>query len=88
MVYVISGLLLENSKLLEEKRELEKLFARDKEALEGRVRDLETALEDHKEAHEKVLEEKKVRVVVFQLQFVFECHTNKRVLICSVKLSL
>ena len=54
------GLLHENSKLMEEKRELKKLYSKDKEALESKVRNLEMQLEELRETYEKELEEKKV----------------------------
>ena len=54
------GLLHENSKLMEEKRELKKLYSKDKESLESKVRNLEMQLEELRETYEKELEEKKV----------------------------
>ena len=54
------GLLHENSKLMEEKRELKKLYSKDKEVLENKVRNLEMQLEELRETYEKQLEEKKV----------------------------
>ena len=58
------GLLHENSKLMEEKRELKKLYFKDKEALESKVRNLEMQLEELRETYEKELEEKKVIEVI------------------------
>ena len=58
------GLLHENSKLIEEKRELKKLYSKDKEALESKVRNLEMQLEELRETYEKELEEKKVIEVI------------------------
>ena len=54
------GLLHENSKLMEEKRELKKLYSKDKEVLENKVRNLEMQLEELRETYEKQLEGKKV----------------------------
>ena len=54
------GLFHENSKLMEEKRELKKLYSKDKEVLESKVRNLEMQLEELRETYEKQLEEKKV----------------------------
>ena len=55
-----AGLLQENSKLMEEKRELEKLYSKDKEAFERNIRDLELHLEEQRESYEKQIEDKKV----------------------------
>ena len=60
------GLLHENSKLMEEKRELKKLYSKDKEALESKVRNLEMQLEELRETYEKELEEKKVIEVIYK----------------------
>ena len=45
---------------MEEKRELKKLYSKDKEALESTVRNLEMQLEELRETYEKQLEGKKV----------------------------
>ena len=57
----VAGLLQENTKLLEEKRELERLFAKDKEILEKKVGGLETQLEEQREDFERQMEGQKVR---------------------------
>ena len=46
---------------MEEKRELKKLYSKDKEALESKVRNLEMQLEELRETYEKQLEENKVK---------------------------
>ncbi len=57
----ITGLLAENTRLLEEKRELEKQFSRDREQLETRARDVLMQMEDMTEAHEKQQDGNKVK---------------------------
>ena len=45
---------------MEEKRELEKLYLKDKDAFEHKIRDLELNVEEQRESYEKQIEEKKV----------------------------
>ena len=57
-----TGLLKENERLGQEKRDVQKQFEKDMEEADGRIRSLEGALEELQRKHEEELEEKKIEI--------------------------